>query len=173
MWQERNIMLLPDNHILSHSVAFDERPDENETRRSEIEETQSLIGTWPDQRKLISPFGKDGLLGPHLFSNASLSHLCRDDYTTAIWNLVPGDWRKPYSRDADCLAAQNNANWPVVVLYDTVDGCLVRLPDFLTRRADFGISIEQVFPDSVIVARKDISLPCLATSSLFGPQPGA
>ena len=83
-----------------------------------------------------------------------MSHLCRNDYTTAIWNLVPGDWRKPYSWVADCLAALNNANWPVVVLHDIVDGCLGRLPDFLTRLADLGISVEQDFPDSVIVMRK-------------------
>lgn len=60
------------NHTLSHSVAFGERPDENEARR-EIEEAQSLIGTWPDQKRLFRPYGKDGLLGPHLLS----TRLCR------------------------------------------------------------------------------------------------
>lgn len=140
------------NHTLSHAIAFGERPSENDAYR-EIEEAQALIGTWPDQEKLFRPYGKDGLLGPHLFSNAALSHLRRNHYTTVIWNLVPGDWRNPNGWHADCLGALNSTNWPVVVLHDIADACLDRLPDFLARITDRGISIEQDFPDSVVITR--------------------
>jgi peptidoglycan/xylan/chitin deacetylase (PgdA/CDA1 family) len=141
------------NHTLSHTVAFGERAGKDKAYR-EIEEAQSLIGAWPDQEKLFRPYGKDGLLGPHLFSAAALSHLRRHAYTTVIWNLVPGDWRNPEGWDADCLAALNRTSWPVVVLHDIADACLARLPDFLARISDLGISIEQAFPDSVVVTRK-------------------
>jgi peptidoglycan-N-acetylglucosamine deacetylase len=41
----------------------------------------------------------------------------------------------------------------VVVLHDIADARLARLPDFLARVADLGISIEQAFPDSVVITR--------------------
>ena len=140
------------NHTLTHTVAFGEHRGAQEALR-EIEEAQSLIGTWPGQEKLFRPYGKDGLLGPHIFSAAALSHLRRNAYTTVIWDTVPGDWRQPDVWDAACLTALNRTAWPVVVLHDIADACLARLPDFLGRIADLGISVEQAFPDSVVVTR--------------------
>jgi hypothetical protein len=82
-----------------------------------------------------------------------LSHLRRNGYTTVIWNLVPGDWRNPEGWHTNCLGALNSINRPVVVLHDIADACLDRLSDFLARITDRGISIEQDFPDSVIITR--------------------
>jgi peptidoglycan/xylan/chitin deacetylase (PgdA/CDA1 family) len=141
------------NHTFSHSVALGECADEHEAYR-EIEDAQSLIGHWANQEKLSRPYGKDGVLGRHLFSNAALSHLRRNEYTTVIWNLVPGDWRNPQNWDADCIAALNSTSWAIVVLHDIDDACLGRLPDFLARVADLGVRVEQSFPDSVIVTRR-------------------
>ena len=140
------------NHTLSHSVALGDQPDADYARR-EIEEAQSLIGIWPAQEKLFRPYGNDGLLGRHLFSAAAMSHLRRNNYTTVIWNLVPGDWRNPDGWVEDCIAGLNGMDWAVVVLHDITGACLERLPEFLLRIKDLGISIEQAFPDNVIVTR--------------------
>jgi peptidoglycan-N-acetylglucosamine deacetylase len=50
------------NHTLPQSVALGDRPDAAYAR-TEIEEAQALVGTWPGQEKLFRPYGKDGLAG--------------------------------------------------------------------------------------------------------------
>src|SRR3979411_1033479 len=77
------------NHTLTPSVALGDRPDAAYAR-TEIEEAQSLVGTWPGQDKLFRPYGKDGLLGPHLFSARALAHLQSYRYPSFIRALVPG-----------------------------------------------------------------------------------
>jgi peptidoglycan-N-acetylglucosamine deacetylase len=140
------------NHTMSHSVAFGERLGATEACR-EIDEAQSHIGIWPDQEKLFRPYGKGGLLGPHLFSAAALSHLRHNGYTTVLWNLVPGDWRNEGEWVEDCIADLTGTDWGVVVLHDIPGACLTLLPDFLTRIEQRGITIAQEFPDSVVVTR--------------------
>jgi peptidoglycan/xylan/chitin deacetylase (PgdA/CDA1 family) len=140
------------NHTLNHQVALGDRPDAAYAW-AEIDEAQALIGTFAGAEKLFRPYGNDGLLGPHLFSKAALSHLRDNDYTSVLWNLVPGDWRNPDGWDADCDAALASLDWPVIVLHDIESGCLARLPSFLTRIADLGYAVEQEFPDSVVVTR--------------------
>jgi len=140
------------NHTLNHKVALGDRPDAS-FARSEIDATQALIGEYADAEKLFRPYGKDGLLGPHLFSRAALTHLQQDGYTSLLWNLVPGDWLNPAGWDGACLDALVSLAWPVVVLHDINDSCLARLPSFLDRLADLGYAIESTFPDSVVVTR--------------------
>ena len=62
------------NHTLTHSVALGDRPEAN-LAREEIEEAQGLIGSCSRADKLFRPYGRDGLIGPHLFSEASLTRL--------------------------------------------------------------------------------------------------
>jgi hypothetical protein len=90
------------NHTLTHSVALGDRNDAAYVR-TEIEEAQALVGTWPGQEKLFRPYGKGGLLGPHLFSARALAHLQSHRYTSVIWNMVPGDWMIPDGWDDRCI----------------------------------------------------------------------
>ncbi len=140
------------NHTLNHTVALGDRPDAAYAR-AEIDETQGLIGAYAGAEKLFRPYGNDGLLGPHLFSKAALSHLRSNRYTSVLWNLVPRDWVNPEGWDADCEAALAGNAWPVIVLHDVAGCCLARLPSFLNRIADLGYAVEQGFPDSVVVTR--------------------
>jgi peptidoglycan-N-acetylglucosamine deacetylase len=68
------------NHSLTHSVALGDRPEANYARE-EIEEAQHLIGSCSRADKLFRPYGRDGLIGPHLFSEASLTRLSDGRYT--------------------------------------------------------------------------------------------
>lgn len=140
------------NHTLNHHVALGDRPDAAYAH-AEIDEAQALIGMYAGAEKLFRPYGNDGLLGPHLFSRAALSHLRNNGYTSVLWNLVPGDWRNPDGWDANCDAALASIDWPVIVLHDVESCCLARLPSFLARIADLGYAVEQGFPDSVVVTR--------------------
>ena len=60
------------NHTLTHSVALGDRPEANYARE-EIEEAQDLIGSCSRADKLFRPYGRDGLIGPHLLSEAALT----------------------------------------------------------------------------------------------------
>jgi peptidoglycan-N-acetylglucosamine deacetylase len=148
------------NHTLTHSVALGDRPDAAYAR-TEIEEAQALVGTWPGQEKLFRPYGKDGLLGRHLFSVRALAHLQSHRYTSVIWNMVPGDWMIPDGWDDRCIDDLNrldDSEWAVVVLHDIPNACLAGLDRFLTRIEDGGFSIEQQFPDSVVITRNGRSV---------------
>ena len=143
------------NHTLTHSVALGDRPDAAYAR-TEIEEAQALVGTWSGQEKLFRPYGKDGLLGPHLFSAQALAHLQSHRYTSVIWNMVPGDWMIPDGWDDRCIDDLNRLDGSeraVVVLHDIPNACLAGLDRFLTRIENGGLRIEQQFPDNVIITR--------------------
>ena len=140
------------NHSMNHMIGLGEIPTA-EFARDEIEDAQALIGTLPDQEKLFRPFGQYGHLGPHLFSEQSLLHLCAHDYTTVIWNSVPRDWADPDGWPEKCLADVAANDWTVAVLHDIENAAEKRLPEFLTRLKDMEVAIEQNFPESVIVTR--------------------
>jgi peptidoglycan/xylan/chitin deacetylase (PgdA/CDA1 family) len=123
------------NHSLIHSVALGDRPDAAYAR-TEIEEAQALVGTWLKQEKLFRPYGKDGLLGPHLFGARALAHLQSHHYTSVIWNIVPGDWMIPDGWDDRCIDDLNrldDSERAMVVSHDIPNACLVGLDRFLTR----------------------------------------
>jgi hypothetical protein len=60
--------------------------------------------------------------------------------------------RKCRTRNAD-LNRLEDSEWAVVVLHDIPNACLAGLDRFLTRTEDGGFSIEQQFPDSVVITR--------------------
>src|SRR5450432_1348564 len=58
------------NHTLTHSIALGDRPSADYAA-TEIGETQKRIGAFAHPDKLFRPYGKSGLIGPHLFSKAA------------------------------------------------------------------------------------------------------
>jgi peptidoglycan-N-acetylglucosamine deacetylase len=148
------------NHTLSHTVALGDRP-ELDYAVSEIEGAQQRIGRFAHPEKLFRPYGKSGLLGPHLLSRAALNHLLAQRYRTVTWNNVPGDWKDPDGWVEGCFAQVSSQAWSVVVLHDIEHGCLARLPDLLRRLGDLGVTYEQDFPDDVTLTRagRIVSLP--------------
>jgi peptidoglycan-N-acetylglucosamine deacetylase len=148
------------NHTLSHTVALGDRP-ELAYAVSEIEGAQQRIGQFSHPEKLFRPYGKAGVLGPHLLSGAALNHLLAQHYRTIIWNNVPGDWKDPDGWVEACIAQVLGEAWSVVVLHDIEHGCLARLPELLRRFEDLGVTYEQDFPDAVTLTRAGqiVSLP--------------
>jgi peptidoglycan-N-acetylglucosamine deacetylase len=148
------------NHTLSHTIALGDRP-ELDYARCEIEGAQQRIGKYSHPEKLFRPYGKSGLLGPHLLSRAALNHLVAQNYRTVIWNNVPGDWNDPQRWVERCIALVSGEAWSVVALHDIQGACLARLGELLRRLENLGVIYEQDFPDSVTLTRggQIVSLP--------------
>jgi len=105
------------NHTLTHSVPLGEARDAA-TARHEIEETQARIGACAHPDKLFRPFGKSGLIGPHLLSRAALSWLLERRYCCVLWTSVPRDWCDPDGWVDRCIADVEAVDWSVVALHD-------------------------------------------------------
>lgn len=148
------------NHTLSHTVALGDRPELDYAMR-EIEGAQQRIGKLSHPEKLFRPYGKSGLLGPHLLSRAALHHLVTQNYRTVIWNNVPRDWKDPDGWVERCIALVSEQAWSVVTLHDIEGACLERLPELIRRLDDLGVIHEQEFPQSVTLTRAGqiVSLP--------------
>jgi peptidoglycan/xylan/chitin deacetylase (PgdA/CDA1 family) len=140
------------NHTLTHSAAFGDRPDAA-FAALEIGETQKRIGALAHPDKLFRPYGKSGLIGPHLFSRAARAYLLEERYCTLLWNSVPGDWRHPEGWLARCIADVEKEEWSAVVLHDIAGACLAHLPELIDRLSDIGVAWRQDFPESVVATR--------------------
>ncbi len=138
------------NHTLTHSVPFGERPIAS-FAATEIGETEALIGDLAQPEKLFRPYGREGRIGPHLFSRAAVQYLLAQRYRTVMWNAVPGDWRDAQGWLATAHIQIASQDWSVLVLHDIANACLAKLPDLLDRLADQGVIFEQTFPSSVVL----------------------
>jgi peptidoglycan/xylan/chitin deacetylase (PgdA/CDA1 family) len=138
------------NHTLTHSIPFGEQPTEAFVT-TEIGETEALIGDLASPEKLFRPYGREGRIGPHLFSRAAVQYLLTHRYRTIMWNAVPGDWRDAQGWLRNALTQCAQQDWSVVVLHDIENGCLADLPELLDRLADQGVTFEQAFPPSVVL----------------------
>ena len=140
------------NHTLTHNMALGDRPDALYAA-AEIGQAQALLGGYTRPEKLFRPYGNSGLTGPHLLSEAAIAYLLAGNYTTVLWNSVPGDWKDPDGWVDRCLAQVAALDRSVVVLHDVAAGCLARLPELLDRLQALDVVFEQRFPDSVILTR--------------------
>lgn len=148
------------NHTLTHSTAFGDRLDAAYAAL-EIGETQRRIGAFAHPDKLFRPYGKSGLVGPHLFSKTAKSYLLQKHYCTLLWSSVPGDWRDPDGWVERCIADVRAEDWSVVVLHDIEGACVARLPELLERLVDLSVEWRQDFPESMVMTRggKVVNLP--------------
>ncbi len=137
------------NHTLTHSIPFGELPTAD-FAATEVDTTEALIGGAARPEKLFRPYGREGRIGPHLFSQAAVAHLLARGYRTVMWNAVPGDWRDPEGWLETALAQIAVQDWSVVVLHDIEGACLRQLPALLDRLAEQEVVFEQGFPRSVI-----------------------
>jgi peptidoglycan/xylan/chitin deacetylase (PgdA/CDA1 family) len=140
------------NHSLTHTIAFGERTD-REYVEDEIGGTQRILGDYVHPGRFSRPFGNCGLLGPHLLSEAALSYLLQNHYTSVLWKSVPHDWDDPAGWVERCLADVDKQDWTVAVLHDIPDASLARLTELLSRLSDAGVELMQEFPEEVILTR--------------------
>lgn len=139
-------------HTHTHSVALGDRIDEDYAAQ-EISQPFALLGEAADPERLFRPYGRDGLVGPHLFSDPALRLLLEDGHTTILWNNIPGDWKDPEGWVEECLAIGQDQEWGVIVLHDIPDASLDRLEDLIDRLRELGVTFRTDFPDSVVVTR--------------------
>jgi peptidoglycan-N-acetylglucosamine deacetylase len=154
------------NHTLTHSVALGDQPDAA-FAALEIGETQTRIGALAHPDKLFRPYGKSGLVGPHLFSQAAKAYLLEQCFCTLLWNSVPGDWRDAEGWVERCVADVEAQDWTTVVLHDVADACLARLPELLEKLAALDVEWRQDFPESVVMTRAGgiVNLPAAYIAS--------
>ncbi|MGH9679096.1 MAG: polysaccharide deacetylase family protein, partial [Candidatus Acidiferrales bacterium] len=104
------------NHSYTHSVPLGESPDE-EYARTEIDDTQKLIGDLAHPEKYFRPVGGGGRIGPHLLGPAALQRFQKGNYTCVLWSSVPGDWKDQQGWVEKGIAEAALQDWPVVVLH--------------------------------------------------------
>jgi peptidoglycan/xylan/chitin deacetylase (PgdA/CDA1 family) len=140
------------NHTLSHSIPFGEQPSAA-FAREELDTTRALIGACAGAEKLFRPYGREGRIGPHLFSHAAAQHLLDQHYRAILWNTVPGDWRDPDGWLDVCLHQVAQRDWSVIVLHDIANGCLPHLPALIAHLKAQDVRFEQDFPRDVELLR--------------------
>lgn len=135
------------NHSMHHAVPLGEDATADAVER-EIVAPQALLGDLAGPDRLFRPFGKGGLLGPHLLSRRALDHLCAERYTVALWNSVPHDWDDPTGWPEQARADVETLDHTVLVLHDLPTGAMRALPGFLDSLLDDGVSFGLDLPDS-------------------------
>ena len=84
------------NHTMTHDVPLGNIREAGKAR-SEILETQKLIGGLSHPDRLFRPFGGGGALGPHLLNSEALEVLKEERMTCVLWNAVPRDFADPHT----------------------------------------------------------------------------
>jgi peptidoglycan/xylan/chitin deacetylase (PgdA/CDA1 family) len=141
------------NHTKTHRVPLGKIADA-EAVRSEIVQTQALIGGLAHPDRLFRPFGGGGELGTHLLSQAAVEVLKKQRMTCVLWNAVPRDWEDPHDW-VDVAMAQCQARpWTLIVLHDLPTGAIDHLEGFVERVLGYGGRFRQDFPPQCVPIRR-------------------
>jgi peptidoglycan/xylan/chitin deacetylase (PgdA/CDA1 family) len=135
------------NHSMHHRVPLGEDVAPDVVDR-EIVATQRALGDLAGPDRLFRPFGRGGLIGPHLFNGRVVDHLCADGYTVVLWNSVPHDWDDPQGWAGRARADIDANDHTVVVLHDLPTGAMEALPAFLDGLLADDVSFGVDVPDS-------------------------
>ena len=145
------------NHTMTHR-----RPlgtiGEPGVARSEILETEALIGELAHPDRLFRPFGGGGELGPHLMNDEAVQTLRTNRMTCVLWNAVPRDWADPDGWAevalAQCLAHPHT----LLVLHDLPTGAMRHLAGFIADVRQHGGTFRQDFPPECVPIRRGEAL---------------
>jgi hypothetical protein len=118
--------------------------------RSEILDTEKLLGDLAHPDRLFRPFGGGGELGPHLLNTTAVDVLKKQRMTCVLWNAIPRDWEDPRGWVDTALAQCRAQPWTLLVLHDLPTGAMDNLEVFVTRARDAGGTFTQVFPPQCV-----------------------
>ena len=104
------------NHTMTHGVPLGRL--EEKAARSEILDTEKLLGALAHPDRLFRPFGGEGALGPHLLSSAAVDVLQKNRMTCVLWNAIPRDWDNPRGWVETALAQCRAQPRTLLVLHD-------------------------------------------------------
>jgi peptidoglycan/xylan/chitin deacetylase (PgdA/CDA1 family) len=141
------------NHTKSHGVPLG-RVADPALVRSEILDTEALLGDLAHPDHLFRPFGGEGKLGPHLLSGAAVEVLKANRMTCVLWNAIPRDWADPQGWVETALAQCQAQPWTLLVLHDLPTGAMDNLEAFIARVREHGGAFTQVFPPECIPIRR-------------------
>lgn len=146
------------NHTFSHSVPLGEL--DAEAALDEFERTETALGWLEQTVRLFRPYGRGGMLGPHLLHPALVERLRDGGYTCVLWKAIAGDWKNPETWVEKALADCREEAWSLVVLHDIPSGAMRRLNEFLDRLKAEGVEFTQEYPpDCVPIAGGKLLLP--------------
>jgi peptidoglycan/xylan/chitin deacetylase (PgdA/CDA1 family) len=140
------------NHTKTHGVPLGRVADA--VARSEILDTEELLGDLAHTDRLFRPFGGEGALGPHLLSAAALQVLEERKMTCVLWNAIPRDWADPRGWVETALAQCRAQPRTLVVLHDLPTGAMEGLPAFIAGVRAAGGSFRQEFPPECVPLRR-------------------
>ena len=142
------------NHSLTHVTPLGEDPS-SEHARAEVGEMHDLlddlVGEWGE--RWFRPFGRGGLLGHHVFSEASLQLFADLEYSVVLWNSVPRDWEDIDGWVDSALADIDALEHTVLVLHDLPTGAMAHLSRFLDLLEERGIDVTTELPESCVPVR--------------------
>jgi peptidoglycan/xylan/chitin deacetylase (PgdA/CDA1 family) len=154
------------NHTWTHSVPLGERPEEDIAER-EIGTTQAVMDDLAHPDRLFRPFGRGGMLGPHLLKSAVVDYLVHGRFSCVLWNAIPRDWDDPDGWVDRAVEQCRGQDWTLMVLHDLPTGAMRNLDRFLGRARDTGLTLRQDFPpDCVPIRRGDIMRPLAPCAAL-------
>jgi peptidoglycan/xylan/chitin deacetylase (PgdA/CDA1 family) len=133
------------NHTKSHGTPLGKVADPAVVR-SEILDTEKLLGNLAHPDRLFRPFGGGGELGPHLLSTTAVDILKKQRMTCVLWNAIPRDWEDPRGWVDTALEQCRAQPWTLLVLHDLPTGAMDHLEIFVTRVREEGGTFTQVFP---------------------------
>ena len=146
------------NHSLTHETPLGERPTTAHAR-SEIRDMhdlmRDLIGDWGEPR--FRPFGREGALGTHVFSQAALDELRDLNYSVVMWNSVPRDGVDSDGWVARALEDISAKQHTLLVLHDIDSGAMKHLPAFLDELLDHDITVTLELPDTCVPMRNGLA----------------
>lgn len=146
------------NHTMTHGVPLG-RLDEK-AARSEILDTEKLLGKLAHPDRLFRPFGGEGALGSHLLSSAAVDVLQKNRMTCVLWNAIPRDWDDPRGWVETALDQCRAQPWTLLVLHDLPTGAMNNLASFIARiRQERGTFTQAFPPECVPIRRGEVLAP--------------
>lgn len=150
------------NHSYSHEIPLGQDPRKGTVER-ELARTEALLDKVYDGPKLFRPFGGGGILGPHLFSPASVEWLAARGYTCVTWNSVPGDWLDPDAWVEHALEDAEQLDEMVLVLHDILPDAMTHLDAFLDALEARGHTFTDTIAPSCLPMVDGVAGPELAS----------
>src|ERR1700674_3417802 len=132
------------NHTFTHTKPLGELG--RAAALEEFEQTERALTWLPPSQRLFRPYGRGGLLGPHLLHPAVVEKLQAGGYSCVLWNCVPGDWRDPDGWRERALADCRSRDWSLVVLHDVSRKAMAHLEGYIGGLQNEGFEISQEFP---------------------------
>jgi peptidoglycan/xylan/chitin deacetylase (PgdA/CDA1 family) len=140
------------NHTLTHGTPLGEIREKGRAR-SEILDTQKLLGELSHPDRFFRPFGGGGALGPHLLNAEALDTLKAERMTCVLWNAIPRDFAEPDAWVERALEQCRGQEWTLLVLHDLPNGAMKHLDAFLNSVRKEGGTFTQVFPPDCVPIR--------------------